>query len=195
MERRSEEDMILVDRIKSGDSAAFRMLFDKYQKRIYLVCYGIVRHREDALDLVQETFIKTYKSLSYFRRESNFYTWIYRIAANSCLDFLRKKKHFARSEPLAEELGTDPETGEKAGAVLKSADDPRKTVANRELKGRIDDAINSLAPDHRAVVLLREVEKLSYEEIAKALGIHVGTVMSRLFYARKKLAEKLKDSL
>lgn len=193
MERRSEEDLILVDRIKSGDAAAFKMLFDKYQKRIYLVCYGIVRHREDALDLVQETFIKTYKSLSYFRREANFYTWVYRIASNSCLDFLRKKKRFVRSEPLAEELGTDPETGDKQGVVLKSADDPRQTVAGRELQKKIDEAIDSLGPDHRAVVLLREIEKLSYEEIAKTLGINVGTVMSRLFYARKKLAEKLKS--
>lgn len=192
MQRSSDEDLILVEKVRAGDMTAFRELFDKYEKRIYVICFGIVRQREDALDMVQETFIKTYKSLSYFRHEANFYTWLYRIASNSCLDFLRKKKRARNPEPLAEELGTDPETGDREGVVLKSTDNPRETVLRKELAARIDAAIQSLPPDHRAVVLLREVEKLSYEEIAKTLGIQTGTVMSRLFYARKKLAEKLK---
>ncbi|MBI4970627.1 MAG: sigma-70 family RNA polymerase sigma factor [Candidatus Omnitrophica bacterium] len=194
MERQSDLDRKLVERARGGDARAFRELFDKYEKRVYVICYGIVRHREDALDLVQETFIKTYKSLAYFRHEANFYTWLYRIASNSCLDFLRKRKREKNPVPLAEELGADPETGDKEGAIVKSTDNPRETVVRKELAVQIEAAIQSLPPDHRSVVLLREVEKLSYDEIAKILGIQVGTVMSRLFYARKKLAEKLKGT-
>ena len=192
MQERPEIDRNLVERVKSGDMAAFRELFDYYQKKVYLICFGILRSHEDALDMVQETFLKTYKSIGYFRYESNFYTWVYRIASNACLDFLRKKKRRGRSEPLAEELKKDAEETERQGAVLTSSDDPRRTVVSREIGVQIEEAINSLPPDQRAIVMLREVEKLSYEEIAKTLGIRVGTVMSRLFYARKKLQEKLK---
>ncbi len=192
MQERPQIDRNLVEKVKSGDMAAFRELFDYYQKKVYLICFGMLRNHEDAMDMVQETFLKTYKSLQYFRYESNFYTWVYRIASNACLDFLRKKKRRGKSEPLAEDLKKDPEDTGREGAVLTSTDDPHRTVVSREVGARIEEAINSLPPDHRAIVMLREVEQLSYEEIAKTLGIRVGTVMSRLFYARKKLQEKLK---
>jgi len=187
-----DEDRELVARVKAGDLAAFRSLFDKYQKRVYVICYGVVRHHEDALDIVQETFIKAHHALPYFRGDSNFYTWLYRIASNTCLDFLRKQKRRPKGEPLAEEQKLNTEEEEKKGVVLKSPDNPRKTVVERELGKEIDAAIQALPPDHRIIVILREVDQLSYEEIAKTLGVRVGTVMSRLFYARKKLQERLK---
>lgn len=188
----ADEDLELVEKAKLGNVEAFRLLFDRYQRKVFMICYGMVRHREDALDLVQETFIKTYRSLSSFKGESQFYTWVYRIAANTCLDFLRKRKRQAKGEPLAEELGADQETGEQLGTVIASPDSPAETLVRKELKEKIERAIDSLPPEHRMVVMLREVEKLSYEEIAKTLGLAIGTVMSRLHYARKKLQEKLK---
>lgn len=175
----------LVDRCKNGDFQAFHDLLEQYQSRIFSVCYGIVRNREDACDVMQEVFIKIYKSIRLFHGESSLYVWIYRIAVNASLDFLRKRK---RKLKVKEKLASDFLLSGKGYCALS----PEEHVVTLELKESIRKAIFKLAPKFKRVIVLREIEGLSYQEIAKICCCSVGTVMSRLFYARKKLIAMLR---
>jgi RNA polymerase sigma-70 factor (ECF subfamily) len=184
-------DADLVRTAQSGDSRAFDELVTRYRGKVYGMCYHLVQNDQDAWDLSQEAFIKSWRALGSFKGDSSFYTWIYRIAHNCSYDWLRKKRIQSDGE-YNDELGKPIAAG--AEAVPKGDRRPDEVLKNRELGVRIKDAIAQLSPDHRMVILLREVEGQSYEEIAEVMECSLGTVMSRLFYARKKLQELLKDT-
>ena len=183
-------DAEMVEAVQAGDATAYRGLVEKYQGRIYSVIYGMVRNREDATDLTQETFVKAFKNIKGFRAEAKFYTWVYRIGMNLTIDFIRRRKR----SPIAgadETIATrDADGGIDAAHTFHS---PSKALERKQLYKAIMDALEQLPEAHKQVILLREVEGLSYREIADVLDIAEGTVMSRLFYARKKLQAMLKE--
>jgi RNA polymerase sigma-70 factor (ECF subfamily) len=154
----------------------------------------MLRNRDDALDVVQDTFTKAYQSLDRFKGESSFYTWLYRITLNQCIDHQRRTARMP-SAPL--ESAETPEESPTINAARDDAerDDPLQRVHESEVGQRIRQAISELTPEHRAVILLREVEGLSYEEISRALECPKGTVMSRLHYARRQLQARLRGLL
>ncbi len=184
-------DKQMIRAVKAGDATAYRGLVEKYQQRIYHVIYGMVRNQEDARDLTQDTFVKAFRNLEGFREDARFYTWVYRIAMNLTIDFTRRR---ARAPVSA---GAEADVAERDAdrgiEDTRRDDSPRKQLERKQLHTAILDAIESLPEVHRQVVLLREVEGLSYKEIAEVLEIKEGTVMSRLFYARRKLQEQLAD--
>lgn len=184
-------DADLVRRAQAGDARAFDSLVTRYRGKVFGMCYHLVQNEQDAWDLAQEAFIKAWRALASFKGDSAFYTWIYRIAHNAGYDWLRKKRIQGEGE-FNDEVSRPIAAG--AEAVPKGDRRPDEVLKNRELGDRIKDAIAQLSPEHRTAVLLREVEGLSYEEIAEVMEISLGTVMSRLFYARKKLQELLKDA-
>lgn len=184
-----DEDAELVKRSQRGELRAFDELITKYRSKIYAMIYNMVHSEQDAWDLAQEAFFKAWKSLARFRQEALFHTWLYRITMNVTLDWLRKIKP---QTDYDETLGI---TGVEPGAVTIPLAEPapHETLEREEIRQRIEDAIERLSPEHRAVILMREVEDMSYEEIAESLGCSIGTIMSRLFYARKKLQTSLED--
>ena len=183
-----EEARLLV-RAREGDTVAFDNLITRHRERIYMHTFQIVRNEEDALDLTQETFIRAWRSLAGFDGTATLSSWLHRIATNASIDLCRRR----RIRPQTEiELGsmkidaasqTTPSRPEVPGSGLDRA----------EIKRRVEEAFSELSPEHRTVIVLREIEDLSYEEIARHLGCSLGTVMSRLFYARKKLQTLLHD--
>jgi RNA polymerase sigma-70 factor, ECF subfamily len=187
----SPDDDSLVRDARRGDARAFRTLVERYQRRVYQLALGMVKDSDEAMDITQETFVRVHRYLPSFKGESSFFTWTYRIATNLCLDSARRRGRSERvemDESDAEiEARMDPPSAAFAG--------PQRAALNSELKAKIDDALASLSENHRAILLLREVEGLSYEELAHALGIRKGTVMSRLFHARLKMQRKLREYL
>jgi RNA polymerase sigma-70 factor, ECF subfamily len=180
----NEAEAQLIFRCQQGDQNALKEIFDQYQKKVYRIAYGVVRHREDALDIVQEVFIKLYRSIRSFEGKSNFYTYLYRMALNTAIDHSRKKE---KAPPLsldAEDAFQPAEDSERGADRL---------LLKKEMEDHLRKAIDKLPPDQKKVILLREVEELSYQEIAEVTGSSIGTVMSRLHYARKKLQEMLRD--
>lgn len=184
-------DADLVKLAQQGDAKAFDLLVTRYRGKVYGMCYHLVHNEQDAWDLAQDAFIKAWRALGTFKGDSAFYTWIYRITHNAAYDWLRKRKMETEGE-FNDEIGTPIAAG--AEAVPKQDPTPDTVLKNQELGVRINKAVAQLSPDHRSVILMREVEGCSYEEIAEVLQISTGTVMSRLFYARKKLQELLKDT-
>ena len=189
---RSDEDKQLVARTQEGDAGAFDELVVKYTPRLYGLVYNMTSNHEDTNDLLQDVFSKAYKSIGGFRGKSSFYTWIYRIVTNVTIDWLRKKQvkgsgtEFDDAVQL-KEIDPASRTVPKADAL------PHERMERKEIRARIDAAIQQLSPEHRAVILMKETEDMQYHEIAEALGCSIGTVMSRLFYARKKLQNLLRD--
>lgn len=183
-----DDDLALVAAVRNGDTTAYRGLVERYQTRVYHLVFGMVRNREDAREITQEAFVKAYRSLHAFRDESRFYTWLYRIAMNLTIDFVRRRDKGPVSG--AEE---DVAVREPDGAVAEvhHAESPRRAYERKELHAAILAAVGELPEDQRQVVLLREIDGLSYKEIAEIVGVPEGTVMSRLFYARKKLQTAL----
>lgn len=182
-------DAALIQRCQAGDQAAFQVVVERYQQRLYAVAYGILHNREDALDAVQTTFIKMHRSLDGFKSQSGLYTWLYRICTNAAIDLHRKRARRPTVE-FDEAVAHSPEAG--ADVVGRHHDDsPRRALANRELGERIREAIAQLPDGQREAIVLREIEGMSYKEIAEALDVSVGTVMSRLHYGRKRLQELL----
>ena len=184
-------DTDLVARCQQGDTAAFNELITRYRQRCFAMIYHMVRNEEDAWDLAQDGFVKAWKSIASFRGQSSFYTWLYRVMMNVSLDWLRKKQVQSGTE-FDDSIGL---RNIAPGAVTapKPAMQPIERLADAEIRGRIDAAIEKLSPEHRAVIVLREIEDMEYQAIADALGCSMGTVMSRLFYARRKLQTLLKD--
>jgi len=185
------DDRSLVRAAQGGDAQAFRALVEKYQRRVYQLALGMTKDADEAMDITQETFVRVHRYLPSFKGDSSFFTWTYRIATNLCLDAARKRGRTERvelDESDAEiEAHMDPPSAALAG--------PHRAALNAELKAKIEEALAALSENHRAILLLREVEGLSYEELARTLGIRKGTVMSRLFHARLKMQRQLREYL
>ncbi len=188
----SKGDHDLVQRVQAGDSAAFRALFDKYHRRAFAVAMGVVKNEVDARDAVQEAFVKVHKNIHKFKGSSSFYTWLYRIVMNVSIDHVRRT---SRRKSLDFDERALHEESEVAGdgALIPSVTDanPGKAALRKELGGAIQAALQELPEHHRAVIVLREIEGMSYEQMAEALEVPKGTVMSRLFHARKKMQAAL----
>ena len=184
-----EDDQILIRKALAGNEQAFRVLLNRYKDAVYRIIVKIVHNRDEAQDLVQETFMKAFGSLSSYKCEYRFTTWLYKIAANNCIDFLRRRKLVSVS--LDQPLET------KDGQVtIELADwtyNPEVDLATRQRSLSIDAAIDSLPPKYREVILFRHKRDKSYEEIAEILSIPVGTVKARIFRARELLKKKLKS--
>lgn len=188
-----QEEAALIERIRRGDRQAFRVLVDRYQRRVYTLALGFVRDPDEARDVSQEAFLKVYRHLDTFHGQSNFYTWLYRITVNLCIDLRRKAGRGNQSE-FDERIAHD-EAGSPADQISpgRLRFDPAKALHNRELRERLNAALEQLSETHRSVLLLREVEGLSYKEIAEVLECPEGTVMSRLFHARRQMQQLLLD--
>jgi len=184
-------DAALVARCQAGDTAAFGELVTQYRNKVFATIYNMTRNEQDAWDLSQEAFLKAWRNIAGFKGQSSFFTWLYRIAMNVTIDRLRRK-HVESGLEFDETLGLG-EIEPGSATTPRPAPVPSQNIQNQELQARIDAAIAKLPPDHRLVIILREIDGLSYEEIAQAAKCSVGTVMSRLFYARKKLQTLLQD--
>jgi RNA polymerase sigma-70 factor (ECF subfamily) len=175
----------LIRNAKNGDQQAFGVLVERYQRRVIGVALAVVHNQDDALELSQETFVRAYENLANFESRSSFSTWLYRIAANLAIDWRRREgRHsIVRGEEAAIEIDR----------LRSSTGDAFAEYSRGELNRRLRDALDTLTPEHRAVILLREVEGLSYDEISDILQCPRGTVMSRLHYARNRLRGILKN--
>ncbi|MEO5804488.1 MAG: sigma-70 family RNA polymerase sigma factor [Verrucomicrobiota bacterium] len=189
---RAAEDLALVNRAKQEDSAAYDELIRRYQERIYATVYHMTSNHEDANDLTQETFIKAYRALKSFKGDSSFYTWVYRIAINKTINFLKQRKnrvHMSLND-LDFQAEHDPDL-----VALISDKTPRRDLGLVELQEKLNAAMQKLSEVHRMVVTLHDVQGLSHDEIAEIMDCNVGTVRSRLFYARQQLQGSLSDYL
>ena len=184
----ASEELALVAKAQAGDAQAFTDLVNRYERKIYRIAKHITQNDEDAEDVLQETFLKAYEHLSGFQGNSKFYTWIVRIAVNESLMKLRKRKG-DRTVPLDEPMDTGEEMVTREIAVWE--DNPEERYSREEIQEILDRAVESLKPDFRTVFTLRDIEELSTEETAEALGISVPAVKSRLLRARLALREKL----
>jgi len=183
----SDDDSALVRAARQGDTAAFEELVARHRDKIYARAFIMVRNEAEAIDLSQEAWIKGWQRLPQFLGESSFATWITRIVINGCPDYLRKKKR-QRIESI-EEMNAESGGVERQMAVVTV--NPTARLKRAELRQRIDQALGQLSPEQRTVLVLREFEQMDYKEIAKTLRCARGTVMSRLFYARRKMAALL----
>jgi RNA polymerase sigma-70 factor (ECF subfamily) len=176
-------DWELVQKCQAGEMSAFQELVSRYHQKVYMVILGLLHNREDALEVAQETFFRAYRKINSFQGGSSFYTWLYRIAVNLSIDAQRQQKR----NPLDFRATMDGLL-EQQNVV---ANDPFMDVKDKQLREKLVAAINDLTPEHKAVIVLRTIEGLSYKDIGDILGCSEGTVMSRLHYARKKLQKKL----
>lgn len=188
----SLDDERLARLAATSDHAAFRELVERYQRRVYAVALGMLRDPDDARDVSQEAFLKAYRGLSGFQGESRFFTWLYRIVVNLCLDQLRAQRPDAIE---FDEMRITEDGDEGAWMSMRQLSfDPAHALANKELRQSIEVAFAQLSVAHRTVLTLREVNGLSYAELAKVLGWEMGTVMSRLFHARKRMQSMLLEA-
>lgn len=186
------EDREVVEAVLGGDPSAYRFLVERYQGRVYAMLCGMTRDREEARDLTQDTFVRAFHNLDRFRLESSFYTWLYRIAMNLAIDHSRKHSRVKSSE------FDDGVATKGADGVLDPghhAMNPARALERKRLHAKLHEALETLSPEHRQIILLREVEGLSYKEISEVLELPEGTVMSRLFYARKRLQSALREEM
>lgn len=182
----TDRDAELIFRCQQGDQAALKEIFERYHQKVYRIAYGVLRQREDALDVVQEVFIKLYRSIKEFKGRSAFYTYLYRLAMNTAIDHSRKLKRSSFLS-LDHQEGLQPADGKEKR--------PDHMAAQKEMEEKVRWAIEQLPQDQKATLIYREIEELSYQEIAEVMECSIGTVMSRLHYGRKKLQELLKDVL
>lgn len=184
------DDADLVAAARGGDRAAFETLFQRYHRRAYTLALGVVRSQDDALDVVQDAFIKAHKYLDKFEGNSSFFTWLYRIVMNLAIDHLRKNRR-QRPVELDEQKVEDAIDDTLLPKILGG--NPGRALMDKEIRARIDAALDQLSENHRAVLVMRELEGLSYEEMAQAMACSKGTIMSRLFHARKNMQRLLAD--
>jgi RNA polymerase sigma-70 factor (ECF subfamily) len=185
-------DLELVKRCQAGQTEAFDQLVSRYRTRVFAMIYNMVHNEQDAWDLAQDSFVKAWKSIKRFRRHSSFYTWLYRIVMNVTIDWLRKKQIKGAGSEFDDSIQLK-EIDPASRTVPKADPLPHERMERSEIRAKIDNAIGQLSPEHRAVILMKEIEEMQYHEIAETLGCSIGTVMSRLFYARKKLQNLLRD--
>jgi len=184
------EEKVLVDRAQRGDLQAYDELVKRYQERIYATVYHMTSNHEDANDLAQESFVKAFQALKSFKGGSSFYTWLYRIAVNKTINFLKQRKN--RQHMSLNDLDFNAEHDPDLVALI-SDKTPRREVGLTELQEKLNAALLKLSDSHRMAVVLHDVQGLSHEEIAKIMKCNIGTVRSRLFYARQQLQALLAD--
>ena len=185
----SADDPTLVRAAQQGDMVAFEELVARHRDKVYARAYSMMRNEEEAIDLSQEAWIKGWQRLRQFQGEASFGTWMTRIVINLCLDQLRRQKR-QRAESIE---ALDEESGGVERQMPVVTVNPTSGLERAELRQRIDRALGQLSHEHRTVLVLHEFEEMEYKEIAKTMGCSIGTVMSRLFYARRKLAALLTD--
>ena len=186
------EERALVLRAQAGDLSAYDELVRRYQERVYAAVYHMTSNHEDANDLAQESFIKAYQALKSFKGNSSFFTWVYRIAVNRTINFLKQRKN--RGHMSLDDLDFQAEHDPDLVALI-SEKTPRRDLNLAELQEKLNAAMQKLSEDHRLVVTLHDIQDLSHDEIAKIMDCNVGTVRSRLYYARQQLQGYLSDYL
>jgi RNA polymerase sigma-70 factor (ECF subfamily) len=186
------DDLALVTRAKAGDHGAFRALVVRYQRKVYAVALGIVKDTDLAWDVAQEAFVRVHGHLDSFKGDSAFSTWVFRITTHLGIDAVRRERT-SHKDDIDDVRESDLEGAGEGILSTTLGDDPRANALRRELGGKIQEALAQLPEKHRTILVLREIEGLSYEELAERLGIHKGTVMSRLFHARKKMQAALRE--
>lgn len=182
----------LVQRARSGDEESFGELVKTYHQRLYSLAYGLAGNPDDAREIVQQTWIKAWQKLGSFKEDSEFFTWVYRVASNTGLDYLRRRAR--RREDELPPGGEWPADARMAQAASQSPR-PDREAERAELMAVFEETLDELSPEHRLAITLREVDGLSYEEIADVMKCRKGTVMSRIFYARRRLQERLRELL
>ncbi len=191
--REAEVDRALIAKAQAGDTAAFRSLVERHQRRAFSIALSLVRDENDARELVQDAFLRVFKGLASFQGGSSFFTWLYRIITNLSIDLIRKP---GRQGGDLDEKRLDAEDAQEPDfALLSRIDgaDPAEVVRRREIAARLQVALDALPSYHRGVIVMREIEGLSYEEMAQVMDVSKGTIMSRLFHARQKLQRALVD--
>jgi RNA polymerase sigma-70 factor, ECF subfamily len=182
--KKTEAD--LIERAQGGDQRAFQALVESTQQKAFAVALGYCKNRDDAMDRVQEAYVKAYRNLTRFQGGSSFYTWFYRILMNACIDFSRREAKRKKDVGYEDGLSSGSDPLVSTTGTLENAN-PAKSLANKELGEQIENAMAKLSDAHREILVLREVQGLSYEELSEILGVARGTVMSRLHHARGKL--------
>lgn len=184
-----KEELLLVKQASAGNRESFKILVERYQGRAMALALNIMRNRQDAEDVVQESFVKAYLALKTFEMNSSFYTWLYRIVHNMAIDYKRKLQRQSKYE-VDTQIETDDGTISFQPAA-PAQNQPDRQFSSKEGLVVLKDAFEQLSPDQQEVLRLREFDGCSYKQISKALGVSEGTVMSRIFYARKKLQESI----
>jgi RNA polymerase sigma-70 factor (ECF subfamily) len=188
----SSDDLILVRQVQQGKAEAYDELIRKYQERIYGTIYHMTSNHEDAGDLAQDVFVKAFKAINSFKGDSSFFTWLYRIAVNKTINFLKQKKNRNVLSLDTMEVGAEQDPDWLA---LTSESNPRRDLDLREMQEKLNDAILKLSESHRMVVVLHDIQGLSHDEIGQIMNCNVGTVRSRLFYAHQQLQAYLAEYL
>lgn len=187
-----EADLLLVERVQSGDREAFGLLVSKYQRKLLRLVMRLVRDPAEAEDVTQEAFIKAYRALPNFRGDSAFYTWLYRIGVNTAKNWLVAH---SRRMPVMSEIVDDESEGIEDGVLLRDDETPDRVLMSRQIGETVNAAMDALPEDLRTAISLREIDGLSYEEIAQVMDCPIGTVRSRIFRARDAIATRLRPLL
>ena len=187
-----EIDQQLVERVQRGDKQAFELLVEKYQRKLARLLSRLIRDPGEVEDVTQEAFIKAYRALPSFRGDSAFYTWLYRIGINTAKNYLVA---MGRRAPTSTDVEAEEAEGQEGGELLRDINTPESLLLTKEIGNTVNAAIESLPEELRSAIQLRELEGMSYEEIAKLMDCPIGTVRSRIFRAREAIAERLKPLL
>ena len=190
-QKEADADLDVVRRVQAGDVAAFDQLVHKYRERVFGIVYNMTSNREDTADLTQDAFIKTFQSINRFQGQSSFFTWLYRIAVNSTLTHLRK--HRLRTFFSFEKIDQDDPVSAEVVSALTDATGADQATFTRELQEKLNEAMQKLSIRHRTVITLFEIDGLSHQEIAEVMDCSVGTVRSRLHYAKQQLQSELQS--
>lgn len=187
-----DTDLLLVERVRNGDKRAFELLMEKYRRKIGRLLSRMVRDPEEVEDIAQETFIKAYRALPQFRGDAAFYTWLYRIAVNTAKNYLAARNRNMLT--VSDAMGDDEEGGEERYAA-PDINTPDAQLLSKQIAYAVNEAVEALPEELRTAITLREIEGMSYEDIATFMGCPIGTVRSRIFRAREAIAAKLRPIL